>query len=85
MRMLQSVQAGDVRYGGCPVRYEVAHAKAEVMETLLYRCVTWTLGNEHVTELRTAHHRFPIHITGFQRRQRTDHLTSYAKVFQKAN
>ena len=68
-----------------PLTLKVRMLNAEVMETLLYRCVTWTLGKEHVTELRTAHHRFPIHITGFQRRQRTDHLTSYAKVFQKAN
>ena len=27
MGMLQSIQAGAVRYGGCPVRSEVAHAK----------------------------------------------------------
>ena len=27
MGMLQSIQAGTVRYGGCPVRSEVAHAK----------------------------------------------------------
>ena len=27
MGMLQSIQSGTVRYGGCPVRSEVAHAK----------------------------------------------------------
>ena len=27
MGMLQPIQAGTVRYGGCPVRSEVAHAK----------------------------------------------------------
>ena len=27
MGMLQSIQAGAVRYEGCPVRSEVAHAK----------------------------------------------------------
>ena len=27
MGMLQSIQAGTVRYGGCPDRSEVAHAK----------------------------------------------------------
>ena len=33
--MLQSVQAGAVRYGGCPVLSNGAHAlKGEVMETL---------------------------------------------------
>ena len=58
--------------------------KAEVMETLLYGCVTWTLGKEHFAELRTAHHRFLIRIIGFQRRQRPDHLMSYAKALKKA-
>ena len=32
--------------------------KADVMETLLYGCVPWTLGKEHFVELRTAYHRF---------------------------
>ena len=57
--------------------------KAEV-ETLLYGCVTWTLGQEHFAELRTAHHNFFPRIIGFQRRQRTDHLMSYAKALKKA-
>ena len=51
------------------------------METLLYRCVTWTLGKEHSAEsLRSAHHRFLVRVIDFQRRQRTDHLMSYAKA-----
>ena len=41
------------------------------METLLYGCVTWTLGQEHFAELRTAHHNLLLRIIGFQRRQRT--------------
>ena len=81
MGMLQSIQAGVVRYGGCPVRSEVGlklcMLKAEVMETLLYGCVTWTLGKEHFAELWTAHHRFLLRIIGCQRRQRIDHLMSY--------
>ena len=56
--------------------------KAEVMETLLYECVTWTLGQEYVAELRTAHHNL-LRIIGFQRRQRTDHLMSHAKALKK--
>ena len=27
MGMLQSIQAGSIRYGGCPVHFEGAHAK----------------------------------------------------------
>ena len=54
------------------------------METLLYGCVKWSLGKEHLAELRTAHHRFHLRTNGFQRRQRTDHLMSYAKAPKKA-
>ena len=53
------------------------------METLLYGCVTWTLG-QHFAELRTVHHKFLLRIIGFQRRQSTDHLMSYAKALKKA-
>ena len=67
-----------------PFTLKVHMRKAEVMETLLYGCVTWTLGQEHFAELRTAHHNFSPRIIGFQRRQRTDHLMSYAKALKKA-
>ena len=53
------------------------------METLLYGCVTWTLGQEHFAELRTAHHKLYRWIFGFQRLQRTNHLMSYAKALKK--
>ena len=59
-----------------PLTLKLRLLKAEVIETLLYRCVTWTLGKEQFAELRTAHHRFLLRIIGFQWRQRTDHLTS---------
>ena len=58
--------------------------KAEVMETLLHGCVTWTLGKEHFAELRSSHHRFLVRIIGLQRRQRIDNLMSYAKALKKA-
>ena len=67
-----------------PFTLKVRMLKAEVMETLLYGCVTWTLGQEHFAELRTAHHNLLLRIIGFQRRQRTDHLMSYAKALKKA-
>ena len=56
MGKLQSI-LGPVQYGGCPVHSDGVNLKAEVMETLLYGCETWTLGNEHFAELRTAHQR----------------------------
>ena len=67
-----------------PFALKLCMLKAEVMETLLYGCVTWTLDKEHFAELRTAHHRFLLRIIGFQRRQRTDHFMSYGKALKKA-
>ena len=67
-----------------PLALKLRMIKVEVMETLLYGCVTWTLGKEHFAELRTAHHRLLLRIIGFQRRQLTDHLTSYGKTLKKA-
>ena len=58
--------------------------KAEVMETLIYGCVTWTLVNENLAEVRTAHRRLLLQNISFQRRQRTDHFMSYTKVLEKA-
>ena len=55
----------------CSLYRRACLIKAEVMETLLYGCVTWTLGQEHFAELRTAHHNLLLRIIGFQRRQRT--------------
>ena len=66
-----------------PFALKLPMLMAEVMETLQYGCVTWTFGKEHFAELRTAHHKFLVRTIGFQRRQRTDHLMSYAKVFKK--
>ena len=55
-----------------PLTLKVRILKAEVVETLPYGCVTWTLCQEHFAELRTAHHNLFLQIIGFQSRQRTD-------------
>ena len=57
-----------------PFVFKVRLLKTEVMETLLYGCVTWAFGLEHFAKLRTAHHNLLLRIIGFQRRQRTDHV-----------
>ena len=53
--------------------------KADVMETLLYGCATWTLGKEHFAECTI----FVLQIIVFQRRHRTERLMSYAKALKK--
>ena len=45
-----------------PFALKLRMQEAEMMETLLYGCVTWTLGKEHFTELRTAHHKFLLRV-----------------------
>ena len=49
-----------------PFAQKLRILKAEVIETLLYGCVTWTLGKEHFPVLRTAHYRFFLRVIGFQ-------------------
>ena len=67
-----------------PSTRKVRMLKAEVVETLLHGCVTWTLGQEHFAELRTAHLKRLLRVIDFQRQQRNDRLMSYAKVIEKA-
>ena len=84
MGMLQTVQSsGSYTIWRLPCSLKVRMLKAEVMETLLYGCVTWTLGKEHFAELRKAHHRL-LRIIDFQRRQLTNHLMLYATALNKA-
>ena len=58
--------------------------KSEVMGTLLYGCVTWTLGVEHFAVVHSAHHKLLLRITTFHRRQRTDHRITHDKALKKA-
>ena len=66
-----------------PFTLKVRMLKAEVVETLLYGCVTCTLGQEQFPELQTAHHKLLLWSIAFQRRQRTVHLMPYAKALKK--
>ena len=68
-----------------PFALKLRVLKTEVMKTLLYGCVTWTLSKEHFAELPTAHHRFLLRIIGFQRGQRTDHLCRTPRPLRRHN
>ena len=82
MGMLQLIQAGAVRYGGCPVRSEVAHAegRGDGNPAVRVRNVDPRQG-----ALRGAANGTPqvSPTEGFQRRQRTDHIMPYAKALKK--
>ena len=65
-----------------PFTFKVRLLKTEVMETLLYGCMTLALGLERFAKLRTAHHNLLLRIIGVQRRQRTKDRMSYAKALK---
>ena len=63
---------------------DVRMLMAEVIDTLLYGCVTCTLGAEHFAKLRTVHYEVFLRVMGLQFRQRAEYTTlSYAKALKK--
>ena len=67
-----------------PLRVKVRMLKAEVIETLLYGCVTWTFGVTNHATLRAMRLDVPRRVLGFQRRADHTNLSS-AKAFNKTN
>ncbi|CAM9382110.1 unnamed protein product [Pylaiella littoralis] len=65
---------------GAPLRLKVRLLQAEVVETLLYGCVTWNLKPAEYRKLRSAHHFFLLRCIGWKKRERTDRPLSYAKA-----
>ena len=51
--------------------------RAEVLETMLYGCVTWSPRACHYDTLHRAHHRFLTRCIGWRKHNRTDHPISY--------
>ena len=51
--------------------------RAEVLETILYGCVTWSPRACHYDTLRRAHQRFLTRCIGWRKHNRADHPISY--------
>ena len=51
--------------------------RAEVLEAMLYGCVTWSPRACHYDTLRRAHHRFLTRYIGWRKHNRADHPLSY--------
>jgi hypothetical protein len=64
------------------LRLKVSILKSEVIETLLYGCMTWAMKIEHYTLLRRAHHHFLLRLIGFRKKARTDRLLSYSRALE---
>ncbi|CAB1112068.1 unnamed protein product [Ectocarpus sp. CCAP 1310/34] len=58
--------------------------QAEVVETLLYGCASWSLTAEHYTKLNGTHRQFLTRCIGWSKRKRSDRPLSYAQVLIQA-
>ena len=66
-----------------PLELKIRMLKAEVLEIILYGCVTWSPHACHYDTLRRAHHRFLTHFIGWRKHERADHAISYLDTLMK--
>ena len=56
-----------------PLELKIRMLRAEVLETMMYDCVTWSPRACHYDTLRRAHHRFPTGCIGWRKHNRANH------------
>ena len=66
-----------------PLELKIRMLRAEVLETMLYGCVTWSPRACHYDTLRRAHHKFPTRCIGWRKHNRADHPISYLNTLIK--
>ena len=66
-----------------PLELKIRMLRAEVLEIMLYSCVTWSPRACHYDTLRRAHHRFLTRCIGWRKRNRADHTISYLATLIK--
>ena len=66
-----------------PLELKLQMLGAEVLETMLYGCVTWSPRSCHYDTLRRAHHRFMTRCIGWRKHNRADHPISYLDTLMK--
>ena len=67
-----------------PLELKIRMLRAQVLETMLYGCVTWSPRACHCDTLRRAHHRFLTRCIGWRKHNRADHPISYLDMFIKS-
>ena len=67
------------------IRLKVRMLKAEVLETLLYGCVTWSPSKANYDRLREVHHQMLLWCLGWRQRKREDHILSYANALLRTD
>ena len=60
-----------------PLELKIRMLRAEVLETMLYDCVTWSPRACHYDTLRRAHYNFLTRCIGWRKHNRADHPISY--------
>ena len=68
---------------GVLLRLNVRLLKAEVVETLLYGCMTQSPNKPDYDRLRRVHHPMLLRCLGWRKRKRDDHTLSYADALAK--
>ena len=66
-----------------PLELKVRMLRAEVLETMLYGCVTWSPRACPYDTLRRAHHRFFTRCIGWRKHNRADHPIYYRDTLLK--
>ena len=66
-----------------PLKLKIRMLRAEVLETMLYGCVTWSPRVCPYDTLRRAHHRFLTCRIGWRKHNRADHPISYLDTLTK--
>ena len=69
-----------------PLRLKVRTLKAEVMDAMLYRCVTWSPTVAHLAILRKTHYRLLLRCIGWKRKHGDGyHVLSFADAVAKTD
>ena len=92
MRRIQRAWACVGRYKmeiyDCPsvrLRLKMRMLKAEVMEAVIYGCVTWSPSKAVYERLRKVHHQMLLGCLRWRKRKREDHVLSYAKALLRTD
>ena len=64
---------------GVRLRLNERLLKAEVLEMMLYGCITWSPKPADYVSLRKVHHSMLLRCLGRRKRKREDHTLSYAR------
>ena len=66
-----------------PLELIIRMLRAEVLETTLYGCVTWSPRACHYDSLHRAHHNSLTRCIGWRKNNRADHPVSYLDTLMK--